>query len=218
MAKCDIGRTIIDELRLCYTAEQTLLQELSQIEMGKWKDYENFSLFRVHSHHFQYSYDILHNRTKVATLRFGHYGEPQQTSYVYYRIENQILYNHDMLTTILTLPDILGFTFQHITSLDLAQDYTFNIVQRIRKIAKEPNTKVIINGNQQDTRHKWSNDDLHTQLYKSSQSFHLSQTSKSRTRQNKRTNLMCIQQKKRNRNRIPQRLHTRLLRKPQKFT
>lgn len=146
MAKCDIGRTIIDELRLCYTAEQTLLQELSQIEMGKWKDYENFSLFRVHSHHFQYSYDILHNRTKVATLRFGHYGEPQQTSYVYYRIENQILYNHDMLTTILTLPDILGFTFQHITSLDLAQDYTFNIVQRIRKIAKEPNTKVIING------------------------------------------------------------------------
>lgn len=150
MAKCDIGRTIIDELRLCYTAEQTLLQELSQIEMGKWRDYENFSLFRVHSRHFQYSYDILHNtannRTKVATLRFGHYGEPQENSYVYYRIENEILYNHDMLLITLTLPDILGFSFQHITSIDLTKDFKFNVVQKIRKIAKESNTKVIING------------------------------------------------------------------------
>lgn len=150
MARCDIGKTIIDELRLCYTAEQTLLQELSQIEIGKWRDYENFSLFRVHSRHFQYSYDILYDtensRIKVATLRFGHYGEPQQTPYVYYRIENHILYNHDMLVTTLTLPDILGFTFQHITSIDLTKDFKFNVVQKIRKIAKESNTKVIING------------------------------------------------------------------------
>ena len=150
MARCDIGKTIIDELRLCYTAEQTLLQELSQIEIGKWRDYENFSLFRVHSRHFQYSYDILYDtensRIKVATLRFGHDGEPQQTPYVYYRIENHILYNHDMLVTTLTLPDILGFTFQHITSIDLTKDFKFNVVQKIRKIAKESNTKVIING------------------------------------------------------------------------
>lgn len=150
MARCDIGKTIIDELRLCYTAEQTLLQELSQIEIGKWRDYENFSLFRVHSRHFQYSYDILYDtensRIKVATLRFGHYGEPQQTPYVYYRIENHILYNHDMLVTTLTLPDILGFTFQHITSIDLTKDFKFNVVQKIRKIAKESNTKVIKNG------------------------------------------------------------------------
>lgn len=150
MAQCNIGQTIIDELRLCYTAEQTLLHELSQIEMGKWRDYENFTLFRVYSQHFQYSYDILYNtennRIKVATLRFGHHGEPQQTPYVYYRIENQILYNKEKLITTLTLPNILDMTFQYITSIDLAQDHTFNIVQRIRKIPKDPKNKVIIHG------------------------------------------------------------------------
>lgn len=32
MAKNDLGRTIIDELRLCYSADPTLIEELSNID------------------------------------------------------------------------------------------------------------------------------------------------------------------------------------------
>ena len=150
MAKKDLGRTIIDELRLCYTAEPSFLEELSNIEFGDWKNYGDFSLFRVASRHFQYAYDVLYGsafetRTKVATLRFGHYGGQEQASYVYYRVENEVLYNQERLTTILTLPDLLKMTFQHITSIDLARDYRFDVVKRIRKIAKDDAVKIIVN-------------------------------------------------------------------------
>lgn len=150
MAKNDIGRTIIDELRLCYTAEPSLLEELANIELGKWKEYGDFSLFRVISRHFQYSFDVVYNgnnnRPKVANLRFGHYGREEQITYVYYRIENEVLYNHEELTTTLSLPELLNMDFQHITSIDLARDYKFNVVQKIRKIAKDKEIKVIVNG------------------------------------------------------------------------
>ena len=151
MAKTDFGRTILDELRLCYVVEPSLLKEFTDVEFGDWKSYGDFSLFRVVSRHFQYAFDVLYgsvddNRKKVATLRFGHYVEKELTSYVYYRVENEVLYNQELLKTILTLPDMLGITFLHFTSMDLARDYKFNVVQRIRKIAKDKDVKVIVNG------------------------------------------------------------------------
>lgn len=146
-----LGVTIIDELKLCYIAEQNLLEDLSNLKLGDWRDYGDFSLFRLNSIHFRYAFDVLYGsnletRKKVATIRFGHLGELEQSFYVYYRIENEILYNHDMLLITLTLPDILRFTFHHITSIDLSKDFKFNIVQRIRKIAKDTKIKVIHNG------------------------------------------------------------------------
>jgi hypothetical protein len=41
---------------------------------------------------------------------------------------------------------MLGVTFQHFTSMDSARDYKFNVVQRIRKTAKDKDVKVIVNG------------------------------------------------------------------------
>lgn len=151
MAKNNLGRTIIDELKLCYEAEQELLKDLSAVEIGEWVNYAEFSLFRVVSKHFQYGFDVLYDfdegrRIKVATLRFGHYGEQEQSSYVYYRIENVVLYDEDMLKIVISLPDMLGLVFCHITSIDLARDYKFNVVQKIRKVAKDDTVTVIVNG------------------------------------------------------------------------
>jgi hypothetical protein len=150
MAKNDLGRTIIDELRLCYSAESTLLDELSRIRIGEYINYRDFSLFRVVSKHFKYAFDVLYSdlndNKKVATLRYGHYVEQEQSTYVYYRIENEILYNESKMKVILTLPDMLGMNFLHITSIDLARDYKYNVVQRIRKTAKDKEIKVIVNG------------------------------------------------------------------------
>ena len=88
----------------------------------------------------------LSNSKKVATFRFGHYVEKEPSLYVYYRVENELLYNQDLLRTVLTLPNMLGVTFQHFTSMDSARDYKFNAVQRIRKTAKDKDIKVIVNG------------------------------------------------------------------------
>lgn len=150
MARNDLGRTIVDELRLCFKAEPILLNDLSSVEIGGWLSFGEFSIFRTVSRHFQYSFDVLHglepyNRMKVATLRFGHFGGQEQSSYVYYRMENRILYDATMFDIAMSLPDMLGLSFQHITSIDLARDFKFNVVQLIRKIAKDDEVTVIVN-------------------------------------------------------------------------
>ena len=70
MARNDLGRTIIDELRLCYAAEPTLLTELSEIKFGAWINYEDFSLYRVSNRNFQCAFDVRYGMDKVASLRF----------------------------------------------------------------------------------------------------------------------------------------------------
>lgn len=157
MARYDLGKTIIDELRLCYEAEPTLLQELSAVEIGGWLIIDEFYLFRVVSRHFQYGFDVLYgtdadDRSKVATLRFGHYGEQEQSSYIFYRVENRVLYDSEMFDVTMRLPDLFGLFFCHITSIDLARDFKFNVVQRIRKLAKEETVTVIVNGKAVDKK------------------------------------------------------------------
>lgn len=150
MAKTDLGRTIIDELRLCYTADSILLDDLSKLKNREWKDFGDFSLFRTVSRHFKYGFDVLYNlhptgRKKVATLRFGHHSEQEQSFYVYYRLENEVLYDHLTFDITMKFPELLGITFKHITSIDLARDYRFDVVKRIRKIARDEAVKVIVN-------------------------------------------------------------------------
>lgn len=60
MAKNDLGRTIIDELKLCYVAELSLLDELSKIQLGGWVDFDKFTIFRVVCEHYQYGFDVLY--------------------------------------------------------------------------------------------------------------------------------------------------------------
>lgn len=146
MARNDLGRAIIDELRLCYVAEPTLLTELSEAKFGERINYDDFAIYRVGSRNFQCAFDVVYGTDKVATLRFWHHVEQEMSSYVFYRIENKVLYDDEVLCKTLTLPDILGIKFQHITSIDLARDFKFNVVQRIRKLAKDEAIKVIVNG------------------------------------------------------------------------
>ncbi len=157
MAKNDLGKTIIDELKLCYEAKQTLLDDLSSVEIGGWVNFGDFALFRVVSRHFQYGFDVMYDcdhsdRIKVATLRFGYYGEQEHSSYVYYRIENMVLYDSELFNVTMLLTDMLGMVFNHITSIDLARDYQFNVVQKIRKVAKDDAVTVIVNGKAVDKK------------------------------------------------------------------
>ena len=157
MAKNDLGRTMIDELKLCYVAELSLLDELSQIQLGGWAEFDKFTIFRVVCEHYQYGFDVLYTsnscgRKKVATFKFGRYGEQRFPQYVIYRIENETLYNQALFNTTLRFPEMLGVEFEHITSIDLCRDYKFNVVSRIRKIAKDDKVSVLVNGKVIDKR------------------------------------------------------------------
>lgn len=151
MAKNDLGRTIIDELRLCYVAESTLLTELSQLDFNNLHYYGDFMLQRVESPHFEYCFIVYYYLesgaiSRIATLSFGLKGFKRNANNIYYRIDNKVLYNKEMLCTALILPNNLKMVFHHITSIDLTRDYKFDVVKRIRKFARGEDVKVIVNG------------------------------------------------------------------------
>ena len=89
---------------------------------------------------------------KVATFKFGRYGEQRFPQYVIYRIENETLYDQELFNTTLRFPEMLGVEFEHITSIDLCRDYKFNVVSKIRKIAKDDKVSVLVNGKVIDKR------------------------------------------------------------------
>lgn len=156
MAKKDLGHTIIDGLKLCYYAELSLLEELSQIQLGERVDFDEFSIFRVVCKHYQFGFEVLHtsnnNYKKVAMFKFGRYGEQRFPQYTIYQIENDVLYNQVLFNTTLQFPEIIGISFQHISNIDLCRDFKFNVVSRIRKIAKEDKVSILVNGKVIDKR------------------------------------------------------------------
>lgn len=52
MASCKLGTTIIDELRLCYTAEPSLLDQLRCCKIAECVDFTDFYIIRVSSRYF----------------------------------------------------------------------------------------------------------------------------------------------------------------------
>ena len=63
-----------------------------------------------------------------------------------------MLYDQELFSTTLKFPEKIGITFQHISSIDLCRDHKFNILTRIRKIAKEDKVSIIVNGKVVDKR------------------------------------------------------------------
>ena len=56
MASCSkLGETIIDELRLCYVAEPSLLDNLSSAAFGECIDFADFSIVRIVGQKADYS-------------------------------------------------------------------------------------------------------------------------------------------------------------------
>jgi hypothetical protein len=155
MAKSDLGRTIIDELKLCYSAEFSLLSELSNLDLYTSYYYDDFLLFRIEHKHYEYCFRVSYCfdsnvHTKIAVLCFGLKGTKRFPNYVYYEIANKALYNNDMLKTALKLPNDLRMVFNHITSIDLARDYKYDVVKRIRKFARRSDVKINVNGKKID--------------------------------------------------------------------
>lgn len=147
MVSCSkLGETIIDELRLCYIAEPSLLNDLSSVPLGERIDFVYFSKVRIIGQHFRYLFKVLdaHNN-QVGNLYFGQYGN-SENYYVWLRIDNRVLYNRNWFEKVLNIPCHLKLTFNNITAIDLTKDFKKNIVNVIRRLYKDEAVTTIVNG------------------------------------------------------------------------
>ena len=142
-----LGTTIIDELRLCFTAEPEFLQTLSLINLGERLDLENFSIIRTISDHFRYYYMVLNKEHHiVAYFYFGRNGD-YDSNYFCVKVENKILYNQPQLIDVLNdIQTSFPIDFNNISKLDITQDYTKNIAYTILRLIHNKYLKTIING------------------------------------------------------------------------
>ena len=146
MSNDRIGKTIIDALTLCYVAEGELLDELREINYRV--EFDVFTLYRTIGRTHHQHFDAMLEGKKVACVYFDRYGAAADEPYIWIRIENFVLYDMGLLVEVLSLTQLLDLTFNNITHLDLARDFSYNISERIRSLMRNPELKTIVNGKQ----------------------------------------------------------------------
>lgn len=145
MASCKLGTTIIDELRLCYIAEPSFLDDLSLTAVGERIDFADFSMVRILGQHFRYLFKVFIGKKQVGNFYYGQYGVVD-SCYAWFKFENQVLYDGELFRTTLDIPYKLKLTFNNITAIDLTKDFKKNIVNVIRRLYKDERITTIVNG------------------------------------------------------------------------
>jgi len=151
MASCrKLGETVIDELRLCYTAEPSLLEVLRNCHVAEQIDFEDFYMIRVCSRYFRTAFLVCQDsgtggRKQLATLQFDRMGD-NDSNYIWYYAENWVLYDPETLKYFFSIPRRLKLCFNNFTVLDLAKDFKKNITHLIRRLYKNKTITTIVNG------------------------------------------------------------------------
>lgn len=143
-----LGITVIDELRLCFTAEPSLLETLRRCNIAECLDFCEFYMVRVDSRYFYATFHICScdEQQQIATLNFDKIGD-NVSNYVWLRPENWVLYDNDMLKyTLSTISNTFSLQFNNFTVIDLAKDFSMNVANLIRKLYKNKELTTIING------------------------------------------------------------------------
>ena len=144
MALCNLGTTIIDNLVICFIAAPALLvslRELSGINYG------DFRLVRTEGRFHRHYFNIFSNSAqKIGNLYFDRFASDGNEPYLWLKVDNAALYDHNPLDSIKLIQDRLKLQFYGISSLDLARDFGYNITARIRKMMRREDLAVIING------------------------------------------------------------------------
>ena len=137
----------IDELKICYTATPDDLNELMSIEIGSSMELYGYRFCRAISDRFRYYFEVWKNDEQVAWLKYGLYTDLSTAKhFIYYKINNQVLYTPDQLNVILELPEKFGFVFNNYTAIDLALDSNVNFTSLIKRMIRNKAVTTIING------------------------------------------------------------------------
>ena len=134
------GKPIIDELRLCYVAEPSLLEDLSKVEVGYSWIAPPFILFRQGGDRFEFTFAVclgeLGEHEGIGLLKYGRYGAGE-SPYVYFKVLNWVLYSPPTFQIAMSLPDLLGLVFNNFTAIDIAIDFRKNISTIIKRMMSE---------------------------------------------------------------------------------
>ena len=147
---CNLETTIIDNLVICFLAAPTLLAELRDL-FGI--DYGDFRLSRIEGRFHRHYFNITTPRAKkLGSLYFDRFASDGNERYIWLKVENAALYDRDLIDEVKRIPDRLGLQYYGISSLDLAQDFGYDVASRIRKMMRREDLAVIINGKEVKTR------------------------------------------------------------------
>ena len=137
----------VDELKICYTATPDDLNELMSIEIGSSMVLYGYRFCRSISDRFRYYFEVWENDEQVAWLKYGLYTDLSTAKhFIYFKINNQVLYNPAQLNNTLKLPDMFGFVFNNYTAIDLALDGNVNFTSLIKRMIRNKAVTTIING------------------------------------------------------------------------
>jgi hypothetical protein len=137
----------VDELKICYTATPDDLNELMSIEIGSSMELYGYKFCRAISDRFRYYFEVWENDEQVAWLKYGLYTDLSTAKhFIYFKINNQVLYNPAQLNNTLKLPDMFGFVFNNYTAIDLALDSNVNFTSLIKRMIRNKAVTTIING------------------------------------------------------------------------
>lgn len=145
-----IGKPVIDELTMCYIASDMLLTRLGSCNIAEVVELGEFSLCRIVGTHYEYKFTV---RTLiddmweiVGSLQFGRYGELEPSNFIFFHIQNNVLYDEELFRQVMSLPDELSLYFNNITELDIAVDCSRNICAAIKRMILDKSLTPIING------------------------------------------------------------------------
>lgn len=117
------------------------------IEIGSCFVLYGYRFCRSISDRFRYYFEVWENDEQVAWLKYGLYTDLSTAKhFIYFKINNQVLYNPDQLNNTLELPEKFGFVFNNYTAIDLALDSNVNFTSLIKRMIRNKAVTTIING------------------------------------------------------------------------
>jgi len=133
--------------------------------------FDGFYLIRVHSKSFAYCYNITvwddftaegeRKYIILGTLGFGRYAAAKQSDNylgaalkVWIKLENKTLYNNS-IHYLPYITETIGLDFNNITAMDLCLDAPCNFSNALRRLIKDKDLTIILNGKELKDRKKF---------------------------------------------------------------
>ena len=138
---------LLDEVRICYVASNDDLSRLEMVEVGEFVEVDEYRLCRRTNDRFRCFFDVSLDGASVGQMKYGHYTDRDEfTTYVYFKVDNHILYDADRLRRVLELPMKMRMVFNNFTAIDLAFDSPQNLPTLIKQKMRDKDVTTIING------------------------------------------------------------------------
>lgn len=149
---CNLEKTIIDNLVICYLAPTELLGWLKQTDNSCYGDFRMYRAEgRFHRHYFHLFTD---DYRRLGDIYFERYASKGNELYLWLKVENSLLYDQSYLEVIDQVSAQWELEFNGFTSLDLARDFGYDVAARIRKMMRREDLAVMVNGKEVRDRDK----------------------------------------------------------------